>query len=412
MAENELPNHEQRDIGVNRGNYNEDFENYFDNNAQNIFNTKELHIHHYGTNNSSETNSAQTSEQKNDPADSKFKDLDLETVDGQVPLNSSFYIEHPQIETNCYEAVLEPGALIRIKAPCKMGKTSLMSRILDHGVQQGYKSAMINLWSRESLTDIKTFLQWFCASISIDLKLEVKLEKYWKTYLPSQQNCSKYFSDYILKEIYSPLVLGLDDVDQIFPYPAIAEDFFKLLRSWHEKGRNNELWQKLRIIISHSQEVYINLDVNYSPFNVGLPFELGEFNQLQIEELIKRHRLNWSNQEIAQLINMVNGHPYLLRMALYHLAKDQLTLDKFLELAPTAQGLFGDHLYGYLLVLENNYSLKQAMQKVINSEVPIKLDSQIAFKLQSLGLVKSVGNKVSILCNVYRLYFLDRLNDS
>ena len=342
----------------------------------------------------------------------KGKDLSFETVDGQVPLNSPFYIERPQIETNCYEAVLEPGALIRIKAPRKMGKTSLMSRILAHGVKQGHKSAMINLWSNESLTDIKTFLQWFCASISVDLKLEVKLEKYWKKYLPSQQNCSKYFSDYILKEVPVPIVLGLDDVDQIFAYPAIAEEFFKLLRSWHEKGKNNELWQKLRIIISHSQEVYIDLNVNHSPFgNVGSSFELGEFNQLQIKELIKRHRLNWSTQEIDQLINMVDGHPYLLRMALYHLAKDQLTLDKFLELAPTEQGLFVDHLYGYLLVLENNPSLRQAMRKVITSDSPVKVESQIAFKLRSLGLVKSIGNKVSILCDVYRLYFLDRLND-
>ena len=411
MAENELPNHEQRDIGVNRGNYNEDVESYFENNAQNIFNAKELHIHHYGTNNSSETNLSQTSKPENDLVNSNLKDLSLETVDGQVPLNSPFYIERPQIETNCYEAVLESGALIRIKAPCKMGKTSLMSRILAYGIQQGYKTAMINSWSGELLTDIKKFLQGFCANISEELQLNVNLDDYWKPYLSNQKNCSKYFSDHILKEVASPVVLGLDDVDQIFAYPAIAEEFFKLLRSWHDKGKNDELWQKLRIIISHSQEVYINLDVNYSPFNVGLPFELGEFNQLQIKELIKRHRLNWSTQETDQIINMVDGHPYLLRMALYHLAKNQLTLKEFLKLAPTDQGLFGDHLYGYLLVLENNPSLKQAMQKVINSDVPVKLDSQIAFKLQSLGLVKSIGNEVSILCNVYRLYFLDRLND-
>ncbi|MDM3846645.1 AAA-like domain-containing protein [Dolichospermum sp. LEGE 00240] len=35
-----------------------------------------------------------------------------------------------------------------------------------------------------------------------------------------------------------------------------------MLRSWHEKGKNNETWQKLRLVLSHSQEVYISLDVN------------------------------------------------------------------------------------------------------------------------------------------------------
>ena len=346
-----------------------------------------------------------------DPIASNLKDISFETVDGQVPLNSPFYIERPQIETNCYETVLEPGALIRIKAPRKMGKTSLMSRILDHGVQHGYQTAMINLWSRESLTDIKTFLQWFCANVSEDLQLEFKLDKYWKKHLSSLKNCSNYFSKYILEEVSSPIVLGLDDIDQIFPYPAIAEEFFKLLRSWHDKGKNDELWQKLHIVISHSQEVYIDLNVNHSPFgNVGSSFELGEFNQLQIKELIQRHGLNWSADETKQLTDMIDGHPYLLRVALYHLAKGQLTLDNFLKLAPTEEGLYGDHLYGYLLVLEDNKDLKTAMRKVIASDVPVKLDPVISFKLRSLGLVKTISNKVTYLCNLYRLYFLDRLD--
>ncbi len=225
-----------------------------------------------------------------------------------------------------------------------MGKTSLMSRILDHGVKQGYEKASIDLWSPEFLTDISRFLQWFCASISDDLQLEVQLDKYWKKYRTSQQNCSKYFSDYILKKVSCPLILGLDDVDQIFAYPAIAEEFFKLLRSWNERGRNDDLWQNLRIVIAHSQEAYIDLDANHSPFNVGSSFELEEFNQLQIKELIKRHRLNWSEQETRHLIDMIDGHPYLLIVAFYHLAKDQVTLENFLKLAPTEEGLYGDHL--------------------------------------------------------------------
>jgi hypothetical protein len=225
----------------------------------------------------------------------------LESFDGQVPLNSSFYIERPNIELNCYQTILEPGALIRIKAPKKMGKTSLMSRILNHGVKQGYQKVSIDLWSPEILTDISTFLQWFCAFVSEELNLEVQVEKYWKKFLTNQQNCNKYFNDYILNQVNQPIVLGLDDIDEIFSYPQIAGEFFKLLRSWNEKGKNSDVWQKLHIIIAHSQEVYaINFDINCSPFNVGFSVELGEFNQLQVKELIKRHGLNWSEQEIQR----------------------------------------------------------------------------------------------------------------
>ena len=48
---------------------------------------------------------------------------------GQVDLASRFYIDRPPIESRCYETIDQPGALIRIKAPRQMGKTSLMARI-------------------------------------------------------------------------------------------------------------------------------------------------------------------------------------------------------------------------------------------------------------------------------------------
>ncbi|NKB17781.1 MAG: adenylate cyclase, partial [Pseudanabaena sp. CRU_2_10] len=49
-------------------------------------------------------------------------------------------MERPPIESDCFEAVMGSGALIRIKAPRQMGKSSLLSRILIHAQQQGYKS--------------------------------------------------------------------------------------------------------------------------------------------------------------------------------------------------------------------------------------------------------------------------------
>jgi hypothetical protein len=41
---------------------------------------------------------------------------------------------------------------------------------------------------------------------------------------------------------------------------------------------------------------------------------------------------------------VIDGHPYLLRTALYQIAKGHLTLEQFLKIAPTEEGLFGDYL--------------------------------------------------------------------
>ena len=83
----------------------------------------------------------------------------------------------------------------------------------------------------------------------------------------------------------SPLVLYLDDVDALFPYPEVYEDFFGLLRSWYEKARSRPNWKKLRLAIAHSTDVYIRLNINRSPFNVGLAIELPELTREQVQEL-------------------------------------------------------------------------------------------------------------------------------
>ena len=61
----------------------------------------------------------------------------LEYPEGQMQVNSPFYIERPPIEARCYEQIAQPGALIRIKAPRQMGKSSLLARILHKAEQQG-----------------------------------------------------------------------------------------------------------------------------------------------------------------------------------------------------------------------------------------------------------------------------------
>jgi hypothetical protein len=181
------------------------------------------------------------------------------------------------------------------------------------------------------------------------------------------------------------------------------------LRAWHEKGKNEPVWQKLRLVIVHSKEVYIPLNINQSPFNVGLPIELPELTLDQVTDLVQRHGLNWSDRETTQLMNIVDGHPYLIRKALYEIASGKLTLDEFAIAAPTEQGIFGDHLRRHLLNLNADPELETAMRSVITSNQAIRLDPTLAFKLRSMGLVELQGNDVEPLCNLYRTYFRDRL---
>ena len=331
-----------------------------------------------------------------------------ELPEGQVDLASTFYVERPPIESRCYEEILKPGALIRIKAPRQMGKTSLMARILFQAGQRGYRTAQLSFQLADSkvFAELDEFLRWFCASVTRRLELPNRLANHWEEFLGSKENCTTYFERYLLSAINQPLVLALDEVDCVFQHPKIASDFFGLLRAWHEDAKNRDIWKKLRLVVVHSTEPYIQMDVNQSPFNVGLPTELPEFNREQVLDLARRYGLNWQTTQVEQLMAMLGGHPYLVRVALYHIRRQDITLEQLLQSAATDAGLFGDHLRRHWWNLKQHPELTDAITKIVTATTPVQLEPTEAFKLKSMGLVDWQNNGVVLSRNLYRQYFL------
>ncbi len=340
--------------------------------------------------------------------------LELELPGGQLNLSSSFYIERHPIEFQAYEEINKPGSLIRIKAPKQMGKTSLMARLLYHAQQQGCRTVVVNfeLTDNEVFTDLNQFLRRFCAMVADDLQLPIQLNQYWDEELGSKNNCTNYFGRYLLPKLGQPLVLGLDAVDRIFGHEKIADDFFGLLRAWHEKSKQIEIWKNLRLVIVHGTEVYLPLDINQSPFNVGLDAKLPEFNQAQVKELAKRYGFELTERDIQQLMEMLGGHPHLLRVAFYKMAREKMSLKQILEDAPKDTGIYGDYLRLHLWNLEKYPELAQAVRQVLDADQMIELKSKLAFDLNSMGLVHLHGNKVEIRKKLYREYFRDRLKST
>ena len=207
-----------------------------------------------------------------------------------------------------------------------------------------------------------------------------------------------------------PLFLGIDELDRLFPHKEVAEEFLTLLRSWNEKAKVDEIWAKLRMVISHSTESYVVLDNNVSPFNVGLAVNLPELTSEHVQNLVERHALNWHTKKIEDLMGMIGGHPYLVRLALYHIAQQDFTLTEILKEAPTDGGIYGEHLRRHLWNLQQNPELAIAFKQVISSENPVVLKPMLAFKLNGMGLVNLKGNNVVLRHEpMYRPYFRSRL---
>jgi hypothetical protein len=340
----------------------------------------------------------------------------IEYPEGALLIESGFYIERSQQEQKSKSDIVKSNALIRIKAPGQMGKTSMMNRVLDYAAHRGLKTVSWDLATVDRpsrlFQDLEQFLICFCQHVSRQLKISNLVADNWDGDLLSLNDaCTTYFEEHILPEV-SPdgLVIGLDNLDRIFAYRETSNAFLSLLRSWHDKGRED--WQKVRLIISHSTEDYPRLDLNQSPFNVGIPLKLDEFACDQINDLALRHGFTtsegMSSDQLAMLQtfkNLVGGHPYLTRLWMYHVSQHPGHWQQIAQAATTDAGIYANHLRKLWEELHQDPKLVKAMQEVITPQDPTRLNPCLRFRLDSLGLVKYVDSKLQIRCELYREYF-------
>lgn len=335
-----------------------------------------------------------------------------------MPLNSPLYIRRPPVEELACDGIAHPGYVIRIRAPKQMGKSSLLSRVITHAKAQAYETVYIDLREADGIvfTSFDRFLRWFCANVGRQLNLNSRLDEYWDEDMGSKVSCKIYFENYLLEQIHRPLLLAINEVDRIFEHPDIAQDFLPMLRFWHEQAKQVEIWQKLRLVLVHSTEIYVPLKLNQSPFNVGLSIRLPPFTLEQVQDLAQRYRLDWAIGEegancLIPLVKMVGGHPYLVNVALYHLWQQEMTIDDLLGSAPTQAGIYGHHLRTLLGWLRDEPNLALALKRVVVAEGGVNLEAIAAYKLESLGLVQLDGNQAKPSCELYRLYFRQQLVD-
>jgi diguanylate cyclase (GGDEF)-like protein len=335
---------------------------------------------------------------------------DWESPYGPVPISSRFYIERPPLENLVKQEITKPGAVIRIKAPVKMGKGSLLLRIIEHAQGLNYQVVKIDLKESDQkvLSNFGLFLRWFCTNLGRQINLYCNLDEYWLQDIGCKVNCNLYLENHILNQLDQPLVLIINDIHHLLKYPKIAQDFFPLLRFWHEQSKQSQVWQKLRLVIVHTIEISLPLQPYQSPFNIGLSVTLPEFTPEQVEELARRYDrlLTQCNPENYTAIQkLIGGHPYLTRLIFEYLCYHNISLDTILHDQDLILDIFADHLRHYLIILQEQPELSQALRDVMRSSHPVKIDSITAYKLESLGLVKLQKDGATPLCHLYRLYF-------
>jgi hypothetical protein len=206
-----------------------------------------------------------------------------------------------------------------------------------------------------------------------------------------------------------PLVLFMDEVDRIFAFPY-RNDFFGLVRSWHSRRAIDPVWTRLNLVLAYSTEATLLIkDQTQSPFNVGEGFHAHDLSRLQVEDLNQKHGSPLKTVKEADLfMDLIGGHPFLVRKALYELVDRGQRFSDLQACALDDDGPFGDHLHYYWWWLKDSEERRAAMKSaILEGMVP---SDEGFFAIRSAGLVTGHSREaVRPRCGLYRAYFKERL---
>jgi hypothetical protein len=292
-----------------------------------------------------------------------------------------------------------------------VGKTSLLIRgIQDAKTRFGANVVYFDLQAvgDSSLSSLDQFRLSLAYWIVDDLKLDPEIvEKMWSSILPATKKMTKLMARSIFPKIEKPLLLAMDEIDQL-QLTDFHTEFFGLIRSWHNLRAHDPAWNALNIIMAISTEPYLLIDnLNQSPFNVGKVIYLTDFDQEQVADLGRRYNVSLTANDMGDLMKLLNGHPYLTRIAFYTMAFEGCGWAEFEAQSTVEHGPFHQHLQLQRRALTQDRTLRQALREIVSSNTCS--DVTAGFRLMKAGLVFKEGNRYICRCGLYRRYFADAL---
>ena len=329
----------------------------------------------------------------------------LESVGGTVKVRSPFYVERPS-DALARGLVSAGGRTVLISGPRQMGKSSLLARVYAHALEAGANAHFFDFQAIEEgrIKDLDLTLRAWGESIASKLRTN-PLATYWKPEYGPKDRLTDFIAGELLEKSQVPVVLCLDEIDRIFKQP-FQNDFFSMIRAWHNRRAIEPAWDRLTIALTYSTEAsQFIVDPNQSPFNVGDRVPLADFGRAEIADLNHRHGGPLKDEEqLDALMKLLGGHPFLIRKALYDLALSGRTVAEFLATATDDDGPYGDHLQRYLWILQKTPDLGIAMRAVLRGLGAA--DDRAFFALRALGLVRGSGWSTAVpRCGLYASYF-------
>lgn len=327
----------------------------------------------------------------------------FEAPGGAMRLDSPLYVSRPA-DDEFRQAIARRAAIVLVKGPRQVGKSSLLARALADARQSRASVAFTDLQAL-GLDDLRSptaLYQALGRSLADQIRVTSSILNTWNDHDSPNTNFSRYVQRAVLGTPQQ-VVWGLDEVDRLVGRDY-AVDVFGLFRSWHNRRALDPAapWGRLTLAMAYATEAHLLIaDANQSPFNVGVRVPLDDFGVAEAMALNEGYgTVLGSTAAISRLMGLVGGHPYLLQCAFDEL-KRGVSIETLEENARRETGSLGEHLRRLRALLQTEPVLEHAMNSVLRDGTCPDRDS--FYRLRSAGIIQGMSpSEARPRCGLYR----------